>query len=269
MTVEKNFRSMSVDDRGEEVGEEVEVISSDREDNMVQITEEADKEADFVLAEGSRCPGQRVVAEEEERVREEEVVILNPVAKKKGKISNGSIRNHRMKTRNSGIIEEEVSKVMEVGNLLGHDFSGIEQEMSEVIASREAEDLAREPPDLPGLETSEQSTMEVANSCRGIVEEAVRWIFHVSVEREWIVFAQVVGGLLSLSCIGTFTDLLTFLYISIVMGMTLPLIYVKYDDKIKRAGDQLKVKAKRLYEMVEQKIKSNKFVIKEKEKKME
>ncbi|TXG59510.1 hypothetical protein EZV62_014083 [Acer yangbiense] len=126
-----------------------------------------------------------------------------------------------------------------------------------------------EPPDLPGLEISEQSTMAVANSCRGIVEEAVRWIFHVSIEREWIVFAQVVGGLLSLSYIGTFTDLLTFLYIGIVMGMTVPLIYVKYDDKIKRAGDQVKVKAKRLYEMVEQKIKSNKFVIKEKEKKIE
>ncbi|KAK1589167.1 hypothetical protein Q3G72_031149 [Acer saccharum] len=94
--------------------------------------------------------------------------------------------------------------------------------------------LGKEPPDLPGLEISEQSTMEVANSCRGIVEEAVRWIFHVSVEREWIVFAQVVGGLLSLSCIGTFTDLLTFLYIGIAMGMTVPLIYVKYDDKIKR-----------------------------------
>ncbi|KAI9165486.1 hypothetical protein LWI28_014923 [Acer negundo] len=129
--------------------------------------------------------------------------------------------------------------------------------------------FGKEPPDLPGLEISEQSNMEVANSCRGIVEEAVRWIFHVSVEREWIVFAQVVGGLLSLSYIGTFTDLLTFLYIGIVMGMTLPIIYVKYDDKIKRAGDQLKVKAKRLYEMVEQKIKSNKFVIKEKEKKIE
>ncbi|KAI9198464.1 hypothetical protein LWI28_016264 [Acer negundo] len=73
------------------------------------------------------------------------VVVLNPVAKnkKKGKISNGSISKHSMKTRKSGIIEEEVSKVMEVGNLLGLDFTGIEQEMSEVIASREAEDLAR------------------------------------------------------------------------------------------------------------------------------
>ncbi|KAK3222871.1 hypothetical protein Dsin_009896 [Dipteronia sinensis] len=129
--------------------------------------------------------------------------------------------------------------------------------------------LGKEPPDLPGLKISEQSTMDVANSCRGIVEEAVRWMFHVSVEREWFVFAQVVGGLLSLSYIGTFTDLLTFLYIGIVMGMTVPVIYVKYDDKIKRAGDQVKVKAKRLYEMVEQKIKSNKFVIKEKEKKIE
>ncbi|KAK2657384.1 hypothetical protein Ddye_010441 [Dipteronia dyeriana] len=129
--------------------------------------------------------------------------------------------------------------------------------------------LGKKPPDLPGLEMSEQSTIEVANSCRGIVEEAVRWMIHVSVEREWFVFAEVVGGILSLSYIGTFTDLLTFLYIGIVMGMTAPLIYVKYDDKITRAGDQVQVKVKRLYEMVEQKIKSNKFVIKQKEKKIE
>ncbi|KAL5752860.1 hypothetical protein ACOSP7_023050 [Xanthoceras sorbifolium] len=128
--------------------------------------------------------------------------------------------------------------------------------------------LGKEPPDMSGLEISEQSVMEVANSCRGIVEEVVRWMFHVSAEREWFVFAQVVAGLLLLSYVGTFTDLLTLLYIGTVMGMTVPVMYAKYEDKIKRAGDQVKVKSKRLYDMVEEKMKS-KVVIKGKEKKIE
>lgn len=65
---------------------------------------------------------------------------------------------------------------------------------------------------MSALEISEQSAMEVANACRGIVEEAVRWMFHVNVEREWFVFAQVVAGFLLLSHVGTFFDLLTLLY---------------------------------------------------------
>ncbi|KAK0571951.1 hypothetical protein LWI29_023910 [Acer saccharum] len=130
-----------------------------REDDIVQITEAAEKE---VSAAGRSCSGHRgsayseemvlaAVAAEEERAREEEMVqfkatsetrIPNPAAKKKGKFSNGSIIKHRMKTRNSGIIEEEASKVMEVGNVLGFNFTDIEQEMSEVITRREAEDVA-------------------------------------------------------------------------------------------------------------------------------
>ena len=100
------------------------------------ISSEADKEADpEELVQAS-------VIVEEESVSSEPL-LPNPASKKKGKLSDGSSIKHSMKTRNSGIIEEEVLKVMEVGNLLGLDFSGIEQEVSDVIASREAEDIAR------------------------------------------------------------------------------------------------------------------------------
>lgn len=76
--------------------------------------------------------------------------------------------------------------------------------------------LYREPPKLSGLEISEKSALEVANSFRGVVEEFTRWMFHVSVEKEWFVFAQAVAGLLVLSYVATFSDLLTLLYTGII-----------------------------------------------------
>lgn len=82
--------------------------------------------------------------------------------------------------------------------------------------------LAKEPPKLSGLEISETSTLEVANSFRGVVEELIRWMFHVSVEKEWFVYVPVIAGLLVLSYVATFSDLLTLLYTGIVMGMTVP-----------------------------------------------
>ncbi|KAK9231153.1 hypothetical protein WN943_021385 [Citrus x changshan-huyou] len=128
--------------------------------------------------------------------------------------------------------------------------------------------LGKEPPKLSGLEISEKSALEVANSCRGVVEEFTRWMFHVSVEKQWFVFAQAVAGLLVLSYVATFSDLLTLLYTGIVMGMTVPVIDEKYGDKIKRCGETAKVKSRRFYEEVDEKVikkLKSKFVTKDKE----
>lgn len=66
---------------------------------------------------------------------------------------------------------------------------------------------------MSGLEISEDAATKAADTCREMVEEGVRWMFNVSAEREWFVFAGVVAGLLLLSYVATFFDLLTFLYI--------------------------------------------------------
>ena len=63
------------------------------------------------------------------------------------------------------------------------------------------------------LEISEESAIEMANSIRTWIEEGIRWMFRVSAQREWFVFARTVAGLLLLSYVGIFSDLLTLLYI--------------------------------------------------------
>lgn len=52
------------------------------------------------------------------------------------------------------------------------------------------------------------------------------------------------------------------------MGMTVPVIYEKYGDKIKRCGETAKAKSRRFYEEVDEKVikkLKSKFVTKDKE----
>lgn len=72
--------------------------------------------------------------------------------------------------------------------------------------------IIRDPPEVSGLEISEQWAFEMANMIRAWMEEGIRWMFRVSAEREWYVFAGTVAGLGLLSYVGTLTDLLTLIY---------------------------------------------------------
>lgn len=114
--------------------------------------------------------------------------------------------------------------------------------------------LRKEEPDLSGLEISEQTAIEAARSVRQSIEEGVRWMCHVSAERELFLFAHVVAALCLLSYVGSFWDSLSLLYIDIVVGMTVPVIYVKNEDKIKRYEEWMRMQARRLCDMVDEKV---------------
>ncbi|XWS45321.1 hypothetical protein CRYUN_Cryun15aG0126400 [Craigia yunnanensis] len=132
--------------------------------------------------------------------------------------------------------------------------------------------LGKEPPNLSDLEISEHTALEITNTCRTVIEEVLIWMFHVTIEGDWFVFARTVAGLFLLSYVGNFFDLLTFLCIGIKMVMTVPMIYVKYVDQIKRRGERVKAQLRRFYEMFDEKVMrkmKNKIVKQEKEKKNE
>ncbi|KAK7406593.1 hypothetical protein VNO78_08221 [Psophocarpus tetragonolobus] len=126
--------------------------------------------------------------------------------------------------------------------------------------------LGKEPPNLLRLELTEETAVGIAKTVRACIEEAIRWLFLVSAEKEWPVFLGAVAGLLSLSYLGSCMDLLTLVYIGILVGMSLPLTYVKNEHNIKRFVQTLKEKIKRYYQIINentiQKIKSR--IVKEK-----
>lgn len=131
--------------------------------------------------------------------------------------------------------------------------------------------LRKGEPDLSGLEISEQTAIEAARSVRQSIEEGVRWMCHVSAERELFLFARVVAALCLLSYVGSFWDSLSLLYIDIVVGMTVPVIYVKNEDKIKRFEEWMRMQARRLCDMVDEKVvkRMKNRVVKVKEKRVD
>ncbi|ESW28834.1 hypothetical protein PHAVU_002G021800 [Phaseolus vulgaris] len=113
--------------------------------------------------------------------------------------------------------------------------------------------LGKEPPNLSWLELTEETTRRIASKVRAWIQETIRWLLLVSVRKEWPVFVGVVAGLWSLSYIGRCMDLLTVVYIGVLVGMAIPLTYVKNEEKIKRFGEWLREKYKRCYEIIDEK----------------
>ncbi|KAJ7952913.1 Reticulon-like protein [Quillaja saponaria] len=129
--------------------------------------------------------------------------------------------------------------------------------------------LGKETPDMSNLEVTEAFALETANSVRAWIEEGIRWMFQVSAEKEWFVFVGVVAGLGLLSYVGNCFDFLTFIFIGTMLGMTVPVIYVKQEDKIKSFMERLKAKCRSSYEVVDEKVikKITNRIAKEKEEK--
>ncbi|KAL5984882.1 hypothetical protein ACLOJK_038718 [Asimina triloba] len=124
----------------------------------------------------------------------------------------------------------------------------------------------KDPPSLSNLEISEQSAVEAAETVRTWAQDGVRWLLAVAVRREWYVFCQVVAALLVLSFIGSRLDFLTVLYLAIVLGLTLPVTCIKYEDKLKAFAERVKMGGQRLRQTVDEKVarKLTKKVSKEK-----
>ncbi|KAL8473605.1 hypothetical protein ACS0TY_030446 [Phlomoides rotata] len=117
----------------------------------------------------------------------------------------------------------------------------------------------REAPDLSELEIKEETAIENARLLKQRAEEVIRLMLQVSGEREWFVFAGVVTCLYLVSVVAAHLDFLTICYIGIVGGLTIPVIYVKKEEKIREIGEKLRMKTQRLQAIMEgelRKIKS-------------
>ncbi|KAG8384448.1 hypothetical protein BUALT_Bualt04G0118900 [Buddleja alternifolia] len=114
--------------------------------------------------------------------------------------------------------------------------------------------LKKESPDLSELEIREETAMNTATLSRQRVEDAIRMMFHVSAESEWFVFAGVVTFLYLLSMVATYLDLLTLCYIGVMGGMTMPVTYIKNEDKLRELGRKLRMKSQSMYSMIEERL---------------
>ena len=70
----------------------------------------------------------------------------------------------------------------------------------------------REVGDMKGWEISEEKAKEMAMSAKTLIERVIRYMFHISCERDWYAFAGVISALLLLGYLGRHFDFHTLLY---------------------------------------------------------
>ncbi|GKB57658.1 reticulon-like protein B13 [Tanacetum coccineum] len=114
--------------------------------------------------------------------------------------------------------------------------------------------IYKEEPSMSGLGISESTANGMVHWVRETSEEGMRWMFKVGAQSEWYVFVATVVGLWILSKIGGLTDLITLVFIGTVVGMTLPVIWHKYDYKIREHGKRLQMQSKRFYSMIDERV---------------
>ncbi|PON88135.1 Reticulon [Trema orientale] len=92
--------------------------------------------------------------------------------------------------------------------------------------------LNRPLPPLPDLEISEDSVVMAAHVLRVWVNHALSIARDIAIGRNLKLFIQVAFALLLASYIGSFFNFLTLAYIGVVLSLSVPLLYDKYQDHI-------------------------------------
>ncbi|KAG6600309.1 Reticulon-like protein B11, partial [Cucurbita argyrosperma subsp. sororia] len=100
------------------------------------------------------------------------------------------------------------------------------------VWAKSASLLNRPLPPLPDLEISEESVSIVADELRLWVNFALSIARDIAIGRNLKLFLQVALGLWISSFIGSFFNFLTLVYFGVLLSLSAPLVYDKYQDPI-------------------------------------
>ncbi|KAM7251236.1 hypothetical protein ACFE04_023119 [Oxalis oulophora] len=92
--------------------------------------------------------------------------------------------------------------------------------------------LNRPLPPIPNLEISDSTVVKAADSVRVYVNYVLLIARDIAIGRNVKLFAQVAVGLWVASYIGSFFNFLTLVYIGVLISLSVPLVYDKYQDHI-------------------------------------
>ncbi|KAL5070379.1 hypothetical protein RYX36_021266 [Vicia faba] len=92
--------------------------------------------------------------------------------------------------------------------------------------------LNRPLPPLPDLEISEETIGKLADELQIWINQALSVAHDIAIERNLLLCLQVVGVLLTISYIGSLFNFLTLIYICVLLSLSLPVLYDKYQDRV-------------------------------------
>ncbi|XP_050214350.1 reticulon-like protein B12 [Mercurialis annua] len=113
--------------------------------------------------------------------------------------------------------------------------------------AKSASILNRPAPPLPRLHLSEKMVNEAAAFIRTSVNDFLSVSQDIALGRDTRLFFQVAGYLLLISIIGGFTDFLTLCYASLLIVLTIPALYERYEDFIDNYVKMVCKKSQQLY----------------------
>ncbi|KAG4984439.1 hypothetical protein JHK82_029280 [Glycine max] len=92
--------------------------------------------------------------------------------------------------------------------------------------------LNRPLPPLPDLEISEETIARVADALQIWMNRALSVAHDIAIERNLLLCLQVVGVLWVISYIGSLFNFLTLIYFGVLLCLSLPVLYDKYQDQV-------------------------------------
>ncbi|KAL2324226.1 hypothetical protein Fmac_023284 [Flemingia macrophylla] len=92
--------------------------------------------------------------------------------------------------------------------------------------------LNRPLPPLPDLEISEETIAGVADALHIWMNRVLSIAHDIAIERNLLLCLQVVGGLWVISFLGSLFNFLTLIYIGVLLSLSIPVLYDKYQDQI-------------------------------------
>lgn len=98
--------------------------------------------------------------------------------------------------------------------------------------------LNRPPPPIPNLEISNEVVEKTMSKVRVRINRVLSVAREIGIERDRKVFVQVIMALWVISYIGSLFSFYTFVYVGIVLSLSIPALYEKHQD---RADEKLKM----------------------------
>ncbi|KAL4318246.1 hypothetical protein GQ457_18G016230 [Hibiscus cannabinus] len=118
--------------------------------------------------------------------------------------------------------------------------------------------LNRSLPPLPNLEISERNAGEIAKEFQVLVNYALLIAHDITLGRNLELFLKVTVVLWFVSYIGSFFNFLTFVYIGIVLSLSVPMLYDKYqyhvDEKLSVTHKIMQAQYRKIDETVLRKL---------------
>ncbi|PON36919.1 Reticulon [Parasponia andersonii] len=113
--------------------------------------------------------------------------------------------------------------------------------------------LNRPSPPLPQLHLSEETVNEAASFIRTRVNNLLSVSQDIALGKDSRLFFKVAGYLCLISFVGALTDFLTLAYTSLVIVLTIPALYERYEDYIDKYIILEYRKLQQLYAMIDEK----------------